>query len=80
MEQVLYVRPYVDDFSFNFLVSSTLTLTAGAMILMYIGEVIPLTLHLHASLRGGRAPSYEGLWGWRRTALHRRCWQPKPKP
>jgi len=38
--QVLYVRPFVDDFSLGFLVSSTLTLTAGAMILMYIGEVL----------------------------------------
>eukprot|EP00240_Pyramimonas_obovata_P000501 CAMPEP_0118933264 /NCGR_PEP_ID=MMETSP1169-20130426/11854_1 /TAXON_ID=36882 /ORGANISM="Pyramimonas obovata, Strain CCMP722" /LENGTH=541 /DNA_ID=CAMNT_0006876003 /DNA_START=92 /DNA_END=1717 /DNA_ORIENTATION=- len=38
--QVLYVRPYVDDFSFTFLLNSSLALTAGAMILMYIGEVL----------------------------------------
>ncbi|KAK3233650.1 hypothetical protein CYMTET_56067 [Cymbomonas tetramitiformis] len=38
--QVLYVRPYVDDFSFTYLAESSLVLTAGAMILMYVGEVL----------------------------------------
>ena len=39
MGQVLYVRPYVDDFSLGYLATSSLSLTCGAMILMYIGEV-----------------------------------------
>jgi hypothetical protein len=34
--QVLYVRPYVEDLDFAFLASSSLSLTAGAMILLYI--------------------------------------------
>jgi len=38
--QVLYVRPYVDDFSLGYLATSSLSLTCGAMILMYIGEVL----------------------------------------
>lgn len=38
--QVLYVRPYVEDFDFAFLAQSSLSLTAGAMILLYIGEVL----------------------------------------
>jgi preprotein translocase SecY subunit len=38
--QCLYVRPYVDDFSVMWLAESTAVLTAGAMILMYIGEVL----------------------------------------
>jgi len=38
--QVLYVRPYVDNFDLAFLVTSSVTLTAGAMILMFIGEVL----------------------------------------
>ena len=36
----MYVRPYVDDFSVMWLAESTAVLTAGAMILMYIGEVL----------------------------------------
>jgi protein transport protein SEC61 subunit alpha len=38
--QCLYVRPYVEDFSAMWLFESTAVLTAGAMILMYIGEVL----------------------------------------
>ena len=38
--QCLYVRPYVDDFSVMWLAESTAVLTAGAMILMYIGEIL----------------------------------------
>ena len=35
-----YVRPYVEDFSLGWLVESSAVLTAGAMILLYIGEVL----------------------------------------
>jgi preprotein translocase SecY subunit len=38
--QVLYVRPFVYDFDLAYLAGSSLTLVAGAMILMYIGEQI----------------------------------------
>ena len=38
--QCLYVRPYVEDFSLGWLVESSAVLTAGAMILLYIGEVL----------------------------------------
>ena len=38
--QCLYVRPYVEDFSLGWLVESSCVLTAGAMILLYIGEVL----------------------------------------
>jgi len=38
--QCLYVRPYVEDFSVGWLVESSAVLTAGAMILLYIGEVL----------------------------------------
>ena len=38
--QCLYVRPYVEDFSLPWLVESSAVLTAGAMILLYIGEVL----------------------------------------
>jgi preprotein translocase SecY subunit len=36
--QCAYIRPFVTDFSFGWLVESTCALTAGAMALMYIGE------------------------------------------
>lgn len=36
--QCLYLRPYVDDFSVGWLVGSSLSLTCGAMVLMWIGE------------------------------------------
>ena len=35
--QCLYVRPFVDDFSLPWLLESSAVLTAGAMILLYIG-------------------------------------------
>ena len=38
--QCLYVRPYVEDFSLPWLLESSAVLTAGAMILLYIGEVL----------------------------------------
>ena len=38
--QCLYVRPYVEDFNLGWLVESSAVLTAGAMILLYIGEVL----------------------------------------
>ena len=38
--QCLYVRPFVDDFSLPWLLESSAVLTAGAMILLYIGEVL----------------------------------------
>jgi protein transport protein SEC61 subunit alpha len=34
--QLTYLRNYVDDFSTGWLVTSTLTLTAGAMVLVYV--------------------------------------------
>mmetsp|Transcript_10887 Transcript_10887/g.43887 ORF Transcript_10887/g.43887 Transcript_10887/m.43887 type:complete len:552 (-) Transcript_10887:122-1777(-) len=38
--QCLYVRPFVEDFNLGWLVESSAVLTAGAMILLYIGEVL----------------------------------------
>ena len=34
------MRPYVEDFSLPWLLESSAVLTAGAMILLYIGEVL----------------------------------------
>ena len=36
--QCLYIRPYVDDFSFTWLITSVITLTAGAAALIAISE------------------------------------------
>lgn len=38
--QLSYIRPYVDDFSTDWLVSGVITLTAGAVILVYIADTI----------------------------------------
>ena len=38
--QCVYLRPYVENFDLAWLASSSIALTAGAMILMYIGEQI----------------------------------------
>lgn len=38
--QCAYIRPFVTEFSFGWLVESTCALTSGAMVLMYIGETL----------------------------------------
>ena len=38
--QCLYVRPFVEDFTPMWLLEQSCALTAGAMILMYIGELL----------------------------------------
>lgn len=38
--QCLYLRPYVDDFSLSWLASSSLALTAGAMVLVWLSEAL----------------------------------------
>lgn len=38
--QLSYIRPYVDDFTAEWLITNSLTLTAGAMILVYTADVI----------------------------------------
>ncbi len=38
--QCLYLRPFVDDFSLGWLAASSLSLTAGAMVLVWLGEAI----------------------------------------
>ena len=40
MGQCLYVRPFVEDFTPIWLFEQSCALTAGAMILMYIGELL----------------------------------------
>jgi hypothetical protein len=36
--QLSYIRPYVDDFTAEWLITNSLTLTAGAMILVYVSS------------------------------------------
>ena len=50
--QVLYIRPFVDDFSTDYLAAASLTLTAGAMILVFIGDAISELKVAHAFLSG----------------------------
>lgn len=38
--QLTYIRPYVDDFSADWLLGSVVTLTAGAMILVHVADTI----------------------------------------
>jgi protein transport protein SEC61 subunit alpha len=38
--QCLYLRPFVDDFSVGWLAASSLSLTAGAMVLVWLGETL----------------------------------------
>lgn len=37
--QLSYIRPYVDDFTAEWLITNSLTLTAGAMILVYVSTL-----------------------------------------
>lgn len=39
--QLTYIRPFVNDFSFDWLVLNSLTLTAGAMILVHVSNSFP---------------------------------------
>jgi hypothetical protein len=46
--QLSYIRPYVDDFTAEWLITNSLTLTAGAMILVYVSSC-PEPVHVAAA-------------------------------
>lgn len=46
--QLTYIRPYVADFGFDWLLVNSISLTAGAMVLVYVSP------KQHATMGGGR--------------------------